>query len=260
MKATLLIPTFNEIDGMREIMPRIDPSWCDQILILDGGSTDGTIEYAREAGYDVVIQEKPGLLNAYWQAYPHIEGEIILTFSPDGNSVASLIPQLLAKMREGYDMVIVSRYLAGAESEDDTKMSAAGNWVFTKLINLLFGGSYTDSLVMYRAYTKSAVEELGLLSPSPYSIESWFCHMISWEPLLSMRAAKKKLRIGEIPGDEPGRIGGEGKCKHFSWGMVYFIEMIQEFLFWTPLSPARSSADEVSRNQQSAISPDNSTR
>ena len=44
MTVTLLIPTLNEIDGMREIMPKIEEGWCDQILILDGGSTDGTVE------------------------------------------------------------------------------------------------------------------------------------------------------------------------------------------------------------------------
>ena len=53
MKVTLLIPTLNEIDGMKTIMPRIKPEWCDQILIVDGQSTDGTVDYARQQGYDV---------------------------------------------------------------------------------------------------------------------------------------------------------------------------------------------------------------
>jgi glycosyltransferase involved in cell wall biosynthesis len=232
MKVTLLVPTLNEIDGMREIMPKIEEGWCDQILILDGGSTDGTVEYAREQNYDVVIQEKPGLLNAYWQVFEHIRGDIMITFSPDGNSIPEIIPQLTAKIREGYDMVIVSRYLDGAKSEDDTWITSLGNWVFTGLINGLFGGSYTDAMVIYRAYKTSLCEELGLLSPTPKSIERRFAHMISWEPLLSMRAAKKKLKITEIPGDEPDRIGGEGKCKHFTWGFVYLMEMVQEFFIW----------------------------
>ena len=47
MKVTLLIPTLNEITGMKAIMPLIKKEWCDQILILDGGSTDGTVEWAR---------------------------------------------------------------------------------------------------------------------------------------------------------------------------------------------------------------------
>ena len=230
MTVTLLIPTLNEIDGMREIMPKIEEGWCDQILILDGGSTDGTVEYAREHNYEVVIQEKPGLLNAYWQVYEQIRGDVIITFSPDGNSIPEIIPDLVAKIREGYDMVIVSRYLDDAKSDDDTWITGIGNYVFTGIINLMFGGHYTDAMVIYRAYKKSLVEDLGLLKPS--LVERRFAHMISWEPLLSMRAAKKKLKITEIPGDEPDRIGGEGKCQHFTWGFVYLLEMVQEFLVW----------------------------
>jgi glycosyltransferase involved in cell wall biosynthesis len=229
MKVTLLVPTLNEIDGMRVIMPQIQPGWVDQVLVLDGGSTDGTIEYAREHGYDVVIQEERGLINAYRQVRPHIKGDVLITFSPDGNSVTDRIPALLEKMREGYDMVIVSRYLPGATSDDDTFMTRVGNWVFTTLINVLFGGHYTDAMVIYRAYRTQLIDDLGLMKDEPYSVERRFRHMISWEPLLSMRAAKKKLKIGEIPGDEPARIGGEGKCMHYSWGAVYLLEMGQEF-------------------------------
>jgi glycosyltransferase involved in cell wall biosynthesis len=229
MKATLLVPTLNEIEGMRVIMPQIQPGWVDQILVLDGGSTDGTIEYSREQGYDVVIQEKRGLINAYRQVRPHIRGDVVITFSPDGNSVTERIPELLDKMREGYDMVIVSRYLGGAKSQDDTFMTRVGNWVFTGLINTLFSGHYTDAMVIYRAYRTVLIDELGLMEDEPLSVERNFNHMISWEPLLSMRAAKRRLRIGEIPGDEPARIGGEGKCQHYTWGAVYLLEMAQEF-------------------------------
>ena len=229
MKVTLLMPTLNEIDGMRAIMPRVAKDWVDQILVLDGGSKDGTIEFARSQGYDVVIQNERGLINAYRQVRPHIRGDVVITFSPDGNSVPEDIPRLIEKMREGFDMVIVSRYLPGAHSDDDTRITRIGNWVFTTIINILFSGSYTDAMVIYRAYRTALIDELGLMVDEPFSIERRFKHMISWEPLLSMRAAKRKLRIGEIPGDEPARIGGEGKCQHYSWGTVYLLEMAQEF-------------------------------
>lgn len=51
---------------------------------------------------------------------------------------------------------------------------------------------------------------------------------ISWEPLLSGRAAKAKLRIGEIPGDEPPRIDGEGKLQILRWGGAYYFQFIRE--------------------------------
>lgn len=111
MKITLLIPTFNEVKGMRQIMPRIKKEWYDELIIVDGGSTDGTLEYCRENNYFVFVQKRPGIRNAYMEALEYITGDIIITFSPDGNSIPELIPLLIEKIKEGYDMVIVSRYL-----------------------------------------------------------------------------------------------------------------------------------------------------
>src|SRR5512147_1763551 len=113
MKVTLVIPTLNEIDGMKAIMPKIKREWVDQILVVDGNSTDGTAEWAREHGYEVVVQKRKGMRYAYMDALPYIKGDVMLTFSPDGNSIPELIPECIKKMKEGYDMVIVSRYAPG---------------------------------------------------------------------------------------------------------------------------------------------------
>src|SRR5262245_31965962 len=117
---------------MKAIMPLIERHWVDQILVVDGRSTDGTAEWARAQGYEVFIQQRKGLRHAYIEALPHIRGDVTITFSPDGNSIANLIPPLCDKMREGYDMVIVSRYLGNAESEDDDVITGFGNWLFNR--------------------------------------------------------------------------------------------------------------------------------
>ena len=114
MKTTLLVMTLNEIEGMKVIMPQIQRNWCDQIIVVDGGSTDGTIEWAREHGYFVFVQKRLGFRHAYNEVLPYVTGDIIITFSPDGNSISELIPPLIEKMKEGYDMVIASRYLGNA--------------------------------------------------------------------------------------------------------------------------------------------------
>ncbi|MDP8212353.1 MAG: glycosyltransferase, partial [Candidatus Zapsychrus exili] len=191
MKVTLVIPTLNEIEGMKVIMPQIKPEWYDQLIVIDGQSTDGTVEWAREQGYEVVIQQKKGMRNAYMEVLPHVTGDVILTFSPDGNSVSELIPACIDKMKEGNDMVIVSRYAKGAKSDDDDLITAFGNFMFTKvLINFLHGAKYTDAMVIYRAYKKQLIYDLGLDKDSAYEKEEkLFNTNVSWEPLLSIRAA-----------------------------------------------------------------------
>lgn len=229
MKVTLILPTLNEIDGMKAIMPRIKPEWYDELIILDGGSTDGTIEYARQQGYFVYVQQKKGFRHGYTEVLPYVHGDVVLTFSPDGNSIPELIPELTQKINDGYDMVIVSRYMGNAKSHDDDFVTAFGNWLFTKTINLLHGSEYTDAMVIFRAYRKNLIYDLDLHKNEGYDLpEKLFSTQISWEPLLSVRAAKRKLKVTEIPGDEPARIGGQRKLKIFRWGAAYYFQFIRE--------------------------------
>jgi len=226
---TLLIPTLNEIGGMKAVMPLIKKEWYDQIIILDGGSTDGTAEYAREQGYPVYIQQKKGMRHAYAEVWPQIKGDIVVTFSPDGNSIPGLIPECVKKMREGYDMVIVSRYKDGAQSQDDDTITGFGNWMFTTMIGLCHGFRYTDAMVIYRAYRTNLAYELNLNDEKAYAFpEKLFNTRVSWEPLLSIRAARKKLKIAEIPGDEPPRVAGKRKLQVLPWGAVFLYQNFRE--------------------------------
>ena len=233
IKVTLLILTLNEAEGMKQIMPKVKKEWCDQIIVMDGGSTDGTVEYAREKGYTVLSQKEKGLRHAYTEAMEHVDGDVVITFSPDGNSIPELIPDLVKKMKEGYDMVIVSRYAKGAKSYDDDAITGFGNWMFTTFINLLHGSRYTDAMVMFRAWKKQVYYNLDLDKDSSYSLEErLFRTKVGVEPLLSVRAAKKKLKCADIPGDEPLRIGGERKLKILQWGAAYLFEVFREIFFW----------------------------
>jgi len=130
-------------------------------------------------------------------------------------------------------MVIASRYLGSAKSEDDDIVTAFGNWLFTQTVNLLHGRYYTDVMVLFRAYKTNLIYDLELNQDDAYALpEKLFKTKISWEPLLSVRAAKRKLKISEIPGDEPPRIGGERKLQVLRWGAAYYFQFIREVFWW----------------------------
>lgn len=244
-KVTLLVPTLNEEIGMRQIMPRVRPEWCDQILVADGNSRDGTLACARERGYDVVVQKCPGIRHAYIEAMPYVTGEIVVTFSPDGNCIPEIIPELVAKIRDGYDMVIASRYYRGLKSEDDDAVTQFGNWMFTRTINLLHGGSYSDAMGIFRAWRTSLFWELNLDDHDGYATEKLLGTVIGVEPLLSVRAAKARLRCTDIAGPEPARLGGERKLQVIGWGGAYMLQVLRETVHWRPASSL--AADSVSR-------------
>lgn len=235
MTSTLFIPTKNEMDAMRIVLPQIDRSWVDQILVVDD-SDDETASYARAQGCDVIRQRGQGLHAAYAEGFAHVRGEVVVTFSPDGNCPPAAIPRLLAKLAEGYDMAIASRYLPPAQSQDDNWMTAIGNWLFTHAINVLHGRAwnhpYTDAMVIFRAYPTRLFHELELDKPEGYVTEKWFGTRLGVEPLLSIRAAKRKLKIAEIAVDEPARIGGDRKLQPFRWGGAYMAQIWRELFSW----------------------------
>jgi glycosyltransferase involved in cell wall biosynthesis len=232
-KVTFLVLTLNEIDGVKAVMPQVDSALFDQIIILDGGSTDGTQEWARQSGYELYVQQRKGIRFAYFEVLDKVKGDLIVTFSPDGNCKPEHLPELIAKIKEGHDMVIVSRYLAHARSEDDDVITSFGNWLFTRTINILHGGRYTDAMGIYRAYRKGMIYDLDLDKDEAYTLpERLFRTVISWEPLMSVRAAKRRLRVVEIPGDEPARIGGHRKLQIWRWGAAYYFQFFHELFFW----------------------------
>lgn len=212
MKVTLFIPTFNELEGVKAVMPKVRREWVDEIIVVDK-STDGTKEWLRAHGYTVIDQKRRGTMGAWWDGFDAATGDVIIPFSPDGNSIPEAIPMLIEKMKEGnYDMVIASRYLPPAKSANDSMLTAFGNWFFTGLINVLYGAHYTDSLGMYRAWRKDLLHRLHFTDKTGLEFNARGAGM--FEPILSIRAAKYKLKIAEIPAEEPDDIGKTDSRAH----------------------------------------------
>ena len=229
MRFALLVFTLNELEGMRQVMPEVNQAWVDEILIVDGGSTDGTIEWARSNGYRVHVQTVSGLRHAYRESLELIDADYIIPFSPDGNSLPEKIPELRECAELGFDMVTCSRYLDGARSYDDDWVTSIGNWLFRNIINFVHGSQYTDAMVMFRAINVALLHDLGLTRDQGFSIpEKLFRTEICLIPLLSIRVARAKRSATEIPGDEPPRIGGERKLKVIKWGLAYLFQVFYE--------------------------------
>jgi glycosyltransferase involved in cell wall biosynthesis len=222
LTTTLLLPTLNEIDAAQVIIPQIRREWVDEIIIVDGGSTDGTVEFLRGIGLTVHSQSARGYGHAMSSGLKLATGEVIVEFTPDGNSIPEDIPRIIAKVSEGYDLVIGSRYLSGAQSEDDDRLTAFGNWMFTAIVNVLFRTHLTDVLVGFRAFRRTEALRLGLDAPG-----------LSWPCQSSIRFVRAGLRVVEIPANEPKRIGGARKMQPFKTGWEIVKLIIREFIsFW----------------------------
>jgi glycosyltransferase involved in cell wall biosynthesis len=220
----------NEIDGLRAIMPRINREWIDEIFILDGGSTDGSKEFLLSTGYQVVDQKTKGVKGAFWEAFELAKGDVIIPFSPDGNSIPEDIPKLIEKINEGYDMVIASRYLGTTKSQDDGFASFFANRILTGLINIFFHTKYTDGIGMYKAFKKKHLYELGIDKHKNQHSEI----------MLPSRGARYGLKITEIPSEEPKRIGPQGSRAHpgpfgkYKSGILILKMILRDAIFYWP--------------------------
>jgi glycosyltransferase involved in cell wall biosynthesis len=217
----LLLPTLNELHGLQAMLPLIDRSVVDDIYVIDGNSSDGTVEYALEQGLTVVTQLRPGLHFAIFDIARALPHDCVIEFSPDGNCKPEQLSEIVEKLRQGYDMVVVSRYLGAAVSEDDHAVSALGNWLFSRLMRPLARFSITDALNIYRGYGRKIIldEDFEFYMKGPVV-----------EPLVTGIAALRGLRAVEIPGDEPRRIGGTSKRMIFYNGSLVLLMIMRLYL------------------------------
>ena len=214
----LFISTRNEIRGITALLPRIPVREFDECYALDGGSTDGTVEFFQKHGIEVVTGVKKGEI--FNTGADLTKCEDLVFFAPDGNEDPEDILRLLGGLREGHDMVIASRFMPTSRNEEDGKLlplRAWANQAFTLLVHLRWGGHLTDTINGFRAVKRRCVLEMNL-EPTGFDIEFQ----------MSIRGRKLGYSIVEIPTREGDRIGGESTAYSIPTGMLMLKRYLKE--------------------------------
>jgi len=214
--------TFNEFEGMQKIMSKVNKKWVDRIVIVDGDSTDGTVEEAIKMGFEVIKQTTlKGYGGAILTGVNATTEDNIILFSPDGNHEVEDIKKLSEKIVEDHDQIIITRFGKNSINLDAGLIDRFGNKMFVFLVNVLFGGNLTDTLTGCRAIKRKAMLELKIDALSMDSTQQ-----------MSIRGLKKKQKIFEIEGNEWHRIGGKRKMRPLIVGAQLSWQIIKEFIFW----------------------------
>ena len=223
LPTSVFILTLNEIDGIKEWLPQMKKEWAEEYFVVDGNSTDGTIDTVKKLGFKIVLQKKKGMGNAIREGFIAAKYDNVMYCSPDGNDEAKDIPRLIKTRNENNsDMVHITRFGKGGSSEDAGLRDYIGNKLFAFLVNVFFGGKLTDVLNGFRIIKKSVFEDLKTDSV-----------VMTMELQLNIRSLKKNYKIIEIGGKEPKRWAGKEK-KPFIFiitGQLLY-QIIKEFIFW----------------------------
>ncbi len=222
MRRSLVLLTFNEIEGTTALLERIPRASAEEFFCIDGGSKDGTAEFLRERGVRVIGQDRRGRGRAFQLGVAEAKGDRIVFFSSDGNEDPSDIPRVFDALEGGADMVIASRMMRGAYNEEDDSPWRPRKWVnqaFTLGANLLWNrGPYvTDTINGYRGVTKAAFERMRV-DADGFDVEF----------TMSIRAMKLGLRVVELPTREGARIGGISTAESFPTGVLFVKRFLRE--------------------------------
>ena len=198
-----IIPTLNEEGNLPHVLPRI-PKAVDEVILVDGLSTDRTIEVARELIPDikVVMQEGRGKGAALRSGFAAATGDIIVMLDADGSTAPEEIPAFVHALLAGADFVKGSRFLHGGGTSDMPFHRRMGNATFVRMVRWMYGGQYTDLCYGYNAFWRRVLPLLDL-DGDGFEIET----------MMNIRALRAGLRIVEVPSFEDRRVIGVGRLR-----------------------------------------------
>lgn len=203
MKISLAILTMNEIAGCRVIVDRIPLDAVDEVIVMDGHSTDGTVEFFERRGISVIQQSGPGLGQAMIDARRAVTGDALIYFHPDGNEDPADIPKFRGYLEQGYDMVIASRMIQDGYNEENDQLIRMRKWAnlgFAVIANVLWrreGPFISDMTNGFRAITCEAFDHMQLDSRD-----------LTMDYQMIIRGFKRRMRLYEFPTHEAKRVAG----------------------------------------------------
>ena len=202
-KITVTIMARNEAPMIEKLVNECKP-FADEVLVMDGHSTDETRSIASTAGARVELDGGVGKGEGIRRTGDVASGDIVVFIDADGSHDPKDIPLLIGPiLADQADLVIASRARGGSDemTGDLPKLiRTIGSHIITLAINYRFSTKLTESQNGFRAIDRSVLQRLGLVE-----------NIFTIEQEMIMKALKKGYRIDEIPSHEYERQHGESQ-------------------------------------------------
>lgn len=166
----VLLPTLNEAATIGSVVSGFREAGFENVLVIDGGSTDDTRSIAADAGARVIEQTGDGKGQAVREAVELIDAPYVLMADGDGTYRPEDADAMLAPLDEGYDHVIGDRF-AQMDPDAMSGLNRVGNRIINRAFAFVHGRYFADILSGYRAFTRESVER-SALSADGFGIET----------------------------------------------------------------------------------------
>ena len=202
---SIVIPALNEETTIAAVIEQCN-KYGDEILLIDGHSSDKTRDIAESFGIKVLIDNGKGKGAALRQAIFEVTGDVIVFIDADGSHDPADIPKLVAPILEGKaDHVTGSRLLGGSSELHggfDEFLRLAGSSFITACINWRYKTFLSDSQNGFRAIRTDVAKQLRLCE-----------NITTIEQEMIIQSLKKGFRVVEVPTHEYKRIAGYSKIR-----------------------------------------------
>ena len=154
VRISVVIPTLNEAANLPHVFARLPAEDLFEIILVDGHSTDDTIDVARQLSPStrVIMQDGKGKGNALACGFAAARGDIIVMIDADGSTDPEEIPAYVQALLDGADFAKGSRFMDGGGSVDITPLRGMGNRFLNGTVNVLYGTDYSDLCYGYNAF------------------------------------------------------------------------------------------------------------
>ena len=219
---SVVLPTLNEANNLPLLIPYLPMNWIDEVILVDGRSSDGTVEVAKRLlpSIRVINEIRRGKGLALRAGYKAAQGDIIIVLDADGSHDPREIPRYIRALLEGADFVRGSRFAPGGGTTDMPRFRKLGNSGFVTLVNLLFDVDFTDLCYGYHAFWRYCLDDIDLDDISGFEIDT----------AIYIRALKEQLKILEVPSFEGFRFRGQGKLRTFPDGWRVLRVILDEWM------------------------------
>ena len=229
---SIVVPALNEALNLSVVLPQLPE--VHEVILVDGGSVDGTVMAARRALPDIVtvLQNRKGKGNALAAGFARVTGDIVVMFDADGSADPAEITRFVEALKSGADFAKGSRFTAGGGSADITTIRNIGNKFLNGIFNLGFRTHYTDLCYGYNAFWADLIPLLDLpdhSSPAPANGKMLWGDGFEIETVINCRFAAAQVSITEVPSVEQLRMFGESNLRAVQDGLRVLKTLVTEW-------------------------------